>query len=242
MMPDAPVAVLGMHRSGTSCLTGLLEEAGLYLGDVSKFNVANRKGNQESVEIMRLHDDLLAFNGGRWDAPPDSPLRWDDALRDRRDAVIVRFRSQPQMWGFKDPRTLLALDFWIEALPDLRFVGTVRHPSAVAHSLRARSLAQNADNPVAAMSLETGVALWMAYNSRLLERRLATAFPLVCFDDPEAEYFARIRKVCAELGLPVVPAAFFSAELRHQDQAGDAPIAQAALDLYDRLRRYGAAT
>lgn len=26
--------VFGMHRSGTSCLTGTLEEAGVYLGEV----------------------------------------------------------------------------------------------------------------------------------------------------------------------------------------------------------------
>ncbi len=32
-MSDA-IAVLGMHRSGTSCLTGLLEQAGVFLGPV----------------------------------------------------------------------------------------------------------------------------------------------------------------------------------------------------------------
>jgi len=29
------VLILGMHRSGTSCLAGSLQEAGLYLGEVN---------------------------------------------------------------------------------------------------------------------------------------------------------------------------------------------------------------
>ena len=33
-MKRPPVAVIGMHRSGTSCLAGCLEDLGLNLGDV----------------------------------------------------------------------------------------------------------------------------------------------------------------------------------------------------------------
>ena len=33
--PAAPVAVIGMHRSGTSCLAGCLEDLGLTLGPVN---------------------------------------------------------------------------------------------------------------------------------------------------------------------------------------------------------------
>ncbi|HBM84618.1 MAG TPA: sulfotransferase family protein, partial [Halieaceae bacterium] len=31
--PRRVIAILGMHRSGTSCLTGSLQEAGLELGE-----------------------------------------------------------------------------------------------------------------------------------------------------------------------------------------------------------------
>jgi len=67
------IAVLGMHRSGTSCLTGLLEDAGVPLGDVQKENPHNPLGNQENLRIMHLHDAVLAANGGSWDAPPAEP-------------------------------------------------------------------------------------------------------------------------------------------------------------------------
>jgi hypothetical protein len=58
------ISVLGMHRSGTSSLVGSLEEAGVFLGNVQRVNPNNPKGNLEHLKIMKLHDDLLAENGG----------------------------------------------------------------------------------------------------------------------------------------------------------------------------------
>ena len=58
-----------MHRSGTSCLTGSLEAAGLYLGNIQTWNPFNLKGNRENQEIVDLHDLILADNGGSWDSP-----------------------------------------------------------------------------------------------------------------------------------------------------------------------------
>ena len=59
-----------MHRSGTSLLTGTLQEAGLVLGDVVTAAPHNRKGNRESLPIRALHDDLMQRAGGDWDRPP----------------------------------------------------------------------------------------------------------------------------------------------------------------------------
>ena len=45
--------VLGMHRSGTSCLTGLLETSGLWLGEDSHRNAGkgNLEGSLESHSV-----------------------------------------------------------------------------------------------------------------------------------------------------------------------------------------------
>jgi len=43
------VAILGMHRSGTSCLAGSLQELGLYLGEVYDQNPHNPRGNRENA-------------------------------------------------------------------------------------------------------------------------------------------------------------------------------------------------
>ena len=57
--PGRVVAVLGMHRSGTSALAGSLEQHGLFLGRVSTSNPHNPKGNRESAEVRRLNEDVL---------------------------------------------------------------------------------------------------------------------------------------------------------------------------------------
>ena len=125
-----------MHRSGTSCLSGCLEEHGLVLGDVVNAAPHNLKGNKENIDLRSINDDVLAQSGGAWDKPPET-LIWNDSLRQRRDAHMKAYAAFP-MWGFKDPRTLLALPFWQEASQNLRFIGTFRHPRDVVHSLLVR--------------------------------------------------------------------------------------------------------
>jgi hypothetical protein len=64
------ITVLGMHRSGTSALTGCWRAAGVHLGTVAERSRYNPKGNQESESIRRLHDALLERCGGSWFEPP----------------------------------------------------------------------------------------------------------------------------------------------------------------------------
>ena len=52
---QAPIFVLGMLRSGTSCLTGILEEAGLFLGDVKRKSRFNAKGNRPHPAFHQEH-------------------------------------------------------------------------------------------------------------------------------------------------------------------------------------------
>jgi hypothetical protein len=151
------IIVLGMHRSGTSCLAGMLEKAGTFFGDVSRENRHNAKGNFENKRIIKLHDDLLACNQGSWDDPPPH-VEWPERMLAERDSIIAAYHHAP-LWGFKDPRTLLALAGWQAALPDAVLVATFRHPLAVARSLERR----NGFPPA------WGLDLWTRYNRRLLD-------------------------------------------------------------------------
>ena len=58
------VVVLGMHRSGTSCLAGSLEQQGLFLGEVNTSAPWNRRGNRERFDVMNLQGDILEASGG----------------------------------------------------------------------------------------------------------------------------------------------------------------------------------
>lgn len=209
------ILVLGMHRSGTSCLAGSLQQRGLHLGQVYESRPYNQKGNRENQQVMDLNDAVLAYSGGSWDRPP-ARLAWSAAHAHERDALVAGLRGDGRRpWGFKDPRTLLTLAFWREALSDARLVGTFRHPLAVARSLAARDRS---------MSLDRGMELWREYNQRLLDCHDRAPFPLLDFDADEDDYRRGIEAISAGLGLGLAPAdEFFERGLRNQ--AADATTA-----------------
>ncbi len=151
------ICVLGMHRSGTSCLAGTLEQAGVFLGEVATHNTFNLKGNRENNTIRDLNGGVLGDNGAAWNRPPVQPPVWSDERRAELDEIIRGYAGRA-VWGFKDPRTLLTLEGWLDALPRLECVGTVRHPLAVARSLRSRPRGPE---------LPEGIRIWAAYNARL---------------------------------------------------------------------------
>jgi hypothetical protein len=219
------ICVLGMHRSGTSCLTGILQESGVVLGNVFTSNRANRKGNREHPLIMQLHEEILRQNGAGWDEPPTGPVTWSAKDRQARDEVCSSFKDVP-CWGFKDPRTLFTLPGWLEAIPDLRLVGIFRHPMAVAASLERRN----------GFSISKALSLWNRYNERLLSYYDQYHFPLLCFDLPEDQFHASTRQVLVTIGLEAGANSFFDKSLRHHLELQHQPIpdVQAVL-YYERL-------
>lgn len=231
-MKKTGVCVLGMHRSGTSCLAGSLQCAGVQLGEVVEFAPHNRKGNREHLGIRELNDAVLTTSGGAWNLPPHA-LRWTPEQAARRDEIVEQLASLPgRCWGFKDPRSVLTMPFWHEAAPDLRIVATYRHPLAVARSLAARD----------GMTLDSGLRLWLAYNELVLSCLARGGGPLVSFDVPREEYLEAVGHAIRWLGLDRHEAAdggeavFFTDELRHQSVA-DAPCQQPLPPEIDRVYR-----
>lgn len=220
----SPVMVVGMHRSGTSFLTGSLQQAGLELGKFSAWNPHNLKGNRENLDIVAFNDAVLKARGFAWDNPPTTRIEWTSDEYARARALIADFAGAPR-WGFKDPRSLLLVEGWRELLPGLLFVGIFRHPSAVVQSLQARG----------GMPEEQALALWAAYNERLLALHRQRPFPLLCFDEDEATLHDKLDEVLLELGLePLEDERFFSAELKHHQQL-ERPLPAVIQDMYRQL-------
>lgn len=227
------ICVLGMHRSGTSCLTGIMQQLGVELGDVFTENPFNKKGNRENADIQALNNAVLEFNGGAWDKPVDV-TRWGDDHCQRRDAIIADISSRAkQYWGFKDPRTLLTLPFWLDsaAMTSPVFIGTYRHPQRVALSLHQRGR----------MPMEEAWHLWLTYNSRLVKLRQAYEFPLVDFDLIEADYLQDVLRKLARIGLDSSAIAtgtdFFDPSLRTMADIRDISLPEAVNSLYATLRK-----
>ncbi len=221
-MSAAPVAVIGMHRSGTSCLAGCLENLGLALGEVNTSAPHNLKGNRENTRLWPLHDGILARVGAAWDDPPADPVVWTSAERRELRVLLADYERLPRPWGFKDPRATLLLDGWMEEIPDLRLVASFRHPCAVAASLAARNGFKEA----------RAIAIWGAYNRAVLRWRACRPFQLIDYDDPD--YEGRVRVAAAELGLEATaPMPFRATELMHQRAEG--PVPPELLPIWDRL-------
>lgn len=220
------LCILGMHRSGTSCLTGCLEEAGLLLGNVITQAPHNKKGNRENLNIMDLHEQILRDNGLSWDTPSGS-LEWSSVHQLLRDKIIETYPAN-KLWGFKDPRTLLTLDGWVEAIPTLELVGTYRHPISVAKSLQARN----------GFSFERSFNIWFAYNQLLLKYYNQFKFPIVSFDLSRGAYHEKLEYIVdiLDLQLPKNGFSFFENSLINNDVNEDeTELPRNVTDLYQRL-------
>ena len=187
--PMAPVLILGMHRSGTSCLAGSLQQHGLFLGDVVTRAPHNLKGNREHIQFRDLNDSILEFNDGAWDDPPPDIL-WTQNHLDRAHALSADI-PENTVWGFKDPRTLITLPFWQAVFPAPTMVASFRAPLAVARSLGHRN----------GFGLSQSTKLWKDYNERLLALCRKVPVLLVDFDAPSNEYQQRISAIRMELRL-----------------------------------------
>lgn len=206
------IFVLGMHRSGTSCLTGVLQACGVYLGEVSTRNPNNLRGNRENRRVNALNESLLQLNGGSWRQPvfisnwsPEHALLRDELVTELSDIAGRNW------WAIKDPRLLFTLPFWLDAIQP-RFIGTFRHPVSVA-----RSLAGRQSQP---LSFDQGIALWQKYNTNLLALHEQSPFPLVNFDLPSTEYVMNVISCLSAIGVSKISQehvhAFFADELRSQ--------------------------
>ena len=158
------VIVLGVHRSGTSAMTGTLNALGVHLGDRLMPGSAgdNERGMFENLDIFEFHERLLGSYGRTW-RDVDSPPEWldDGSSGDTRaelgDLVRRLFGNAP-LWAVKDPRLCRLLPIWLQVLNDLgkvpRFIVMYRHPQEVAASLARRN----------GFSGEMGGCLWVDHN------------------------------------------------------------------------------
>lgn len=225
------IAILGMHRSGTSALAGSLRQAGVYLGQVLDNGFAlNPKGLQEPAALLYMHENLLQANGGNWNEPP-ALIEWKPLHRAVRDLFIESRQGRP-LWGFKDPRTLLVLDGWREVLPDLEFTGIFRHPAEVASSIHNRN----------GFPMEKCLAIWTRYNRHLLALHEMRPFPLVEFVADPAAMERAIVGVLAGLRLapPTAPDFIDTALRRFEASTATVPLPEETAAVYRRLQECAA--
>jgi hypothetical protein len=147
-MSQKALIVLGMHRSGTSAFTGLLNVLGIDLGpNLMQERPDNPKGFWEHLEITEIHDQLLQALHHKWSDVLPLPDKWWllDEVKPYREKIIAVLRRdfcQSVFWGVKDPRVCRLLPLWKGILQELGcqyyFVHVIRNPLEVAASLHKR--------------------------------------------------------------------------------------------------------
>jgi hypothetical protein len=157
-LPQRLLLLLGMHRSGTSALAGLLQSHG-FQGprEVPPADANNPSGYWEPQRIVACHTALLEQLGSSWDDPllPDGALQGEQGLLGEQlpaaldqleqaleQAFPVHPGQAPGVALVKDPRQCRLQPLWaalIEAHQiEAAAVLVVREPLAVVASLQAR--------------------------------------------------------------------------------------------------------
>lgn len=218
------ILVLGMHRSGTSALTGVLAALDVVppktLIDGDEWN---SRGYWESARINHFNERLLARAASSWSdwarfesgrITPEGMVRF----LDESTALLRSEFGVEKAFAVKDPRICRIVPFWLRAMREFgascSVILALRHPAEVALSLQRRDQ----------MSCEDGVMLWMRsmldaeYNSRGIRRSFSQ------YEDLLSDWRSAVNKIGADLSVSwpnsVSQAAekieeFVSRDLRH---------------------------
>lgn len=177
------ICILGMHRSGTSALSGIINLMGVDIGkNIMSPQKDNAKGFYENDKVVSLNEKILSCLDSSWDDVFDLPVNWHkkeqivDLKQEALEIMSQEFETM-DLIAIKDPRLCILMPFWMSILSDLGiepvFAIAIRNPSEVALSLNKRD----------SFSCEKGGVLWIKYMmcAELYSRGHSRIF--ISFDD-----------------------------------------------------------
>ena len=195
------IAVLGMHRSGTSVLTGVLGLLGASLPKkLMPANWTNPKGFFEPNDIVDLHDEMLSALGSSWaDYRGLEPARFNSAaaapFKARLVAALRAEYDNATMFVVKDPRICRFFPLWRDVAnifgAETRALLVIRNPLEVAWSLAQRD----------GLPHGYGLKLWLRH---VLDSEFETRYSprtFVTYADFMRDWPCAIEKIKSELDI-----------------------------------------
>lgn len=202
------ILIVGMHRSGTSAVTRVLNLLGVELGNPLMPAIAsnNETGFWEHAGIVEVHDALLQELDRSWYDLRPLPDGWlcSDAAQMAKATLaelIETNLSRAPLWGIKDPRLCRLLPLWGELLAELgiepRIVNVLRHPDEVARSLRDRD----------GFPLELGRLLWLEHVADVERDSRGWRRCIISYHDLLSDWQSAVNRAGLELAIhwPVEP-------------------------------------
>lgn len=223
--------VLGMHRSGTSAVTRILNLCGANLGrHLLPPKPDNERGFWENKTFLELHEKVLAQWNLRWHDIAQFPPDWRQAPAARRfasalrDAIAAEF-GDSRLVLVKDPRLSLLAPLWTDALHGTpirpAFVIVVRHPDEVSASLGMRD----------GLSIAHSRMLWLQHMVECVRATRAHPRVFVHYDDVLRDWRKQLGRIQSALALDLPERnarteteidAFIEPSLRHHRARSDA--------------------
>lgn len=186
--PGGPVFVVGAMGSGTTLMR-------LILDSHPNLAIAQETGFARLL-LANEHVPFWKFGGEWYGRIGLSRDDLDAELRSFYGRLFAQFAAQrgATRWGEKTPFHTWHVARLARVFPDCVFVGTVRHPGAVASSLHERF----------GYPWEQGVRHWMRSTTELVHRgsRLADRVALCRYEDLVTEPQPVLRELVAWLGEP----------------------------------------
>lgn len=237
--------VLGMHRSGTSSVAGLLALRGATPPrTLMGAKPENPKGFWESEVLMAFDDEILTRAGSAWDdaAPLDQSVfdgAQGDDLRRRAGEKLHEEFGDADTIVIKDPRICRFYPFWREVLIAAGYepfvVIPVRDPAEVAASLHGRN----------GMPIDEGLKLWRRHVEDAEAATRGQPRHILLWRDLLDDWRGALAAIESNLARPLSPRtpeqdalidAFLSPDTSaHLGRAQAAPDAQTA-DLFARMK------
>lgn len=139
-MYQSPVVILGMHRSGTTMITKMLENLGLFVG-------AEKEINNEALFFWEINNWIFDLHT----ATPEKPynLRYSNpacrkVIQESLEYFVQSNRRKQYLgthtsafknikevnfpYGWKDPKNTFTLDFWSGVFPNPKVIHIYRNP------------------------------------------------------------------------------------------------------------------
>lgn len=206
------VVVLGMHRSGTSLVAGLLDRMGVHMGrHLVPARGDNPRGffeNQDIVEIHKRLNRLLHRRPTALTGTLPMPAGWLElpAVQRYRAQLVEVLRAElaaagEAPAGFKDPHTARFLPLWEQVFAELslrpRYLVSVRDPAAVADSLLRRD----------GLRRGHGELLWLQHYLDACAPGAARIAGVFHYEDWFADFDGGYRRLAAAAGVDAEAAA-----------------------------------